>query len=296
MRNYIENYLNEYEFPILAKQEFLTAYDKITSNKIANELLLQTISDYKKNYDVDFNKVCNEYYKTIQLECGIHPYTTGVIFAICLCKQLKIYYKQREYTEEMYKNALADIKYKVMENSPINKIWGWENKTWLDKFLKFERFGFDQLQFNLNPFLGEYHKNGVDLYPDSQIITVHLPMTGQKLNADQVPNTFKKAGEFFKQFLKDKPIVFYCRSWLLFSGHLHVLKEGSQILKFRNLFEIIGEKFFNDYSELKRLFHTTDFSDIEKLPCETSLQRHYIEVLKNGEKTGHAWGIYVYQK
>ena len=296
MREYFENYLTEYDFPNEAKEVFLNAYDSVVANERANALLQKTIEDYEKDYNVDFDLVYNEYYKIIYQECGIHPNTVGVIFAVCLSKQCKKYYQERGYSEEMFNCVLADIKYKVLENSPVNKVWGWSNDIWLNVFYKFKRFGIGQLQFNLVDFSEEYHKNGIDLYPNSQVITVHLPMTGQKLNVDEVPKWLKQAGEFFKQFLPKGPIVFHCLSWLLYSGHLSVLKPTSQILKFRNMFEILGEKHYDDYTELKRLFHTTDFSDLGKLPNQTSLQKHYLEVLQKGEKTGSAWGILIYQK
>ncbi len=296
MRNYLENYLIEYDFPIESREVFLDAYDKIITNEKSKNLLLKTIKDYEENYDIDFDKVYKEYYKIIQDECGIHPHTTGVIFAVCLSRQVKKYYEERGYTKEMYDCVLADIKYKVLENSPVYKVWGWPNDIWLNYFYKFKRFGWGQVQFNLVGFPYEYHKNGIDLYKGSKVITIHLPMTGQKLDMDEFPNTLKKAAEFFKQFLPEGPIVFYCCSWLVYSGHLSVLKPNSQILRLRNMFEILGESYFSDYTELKRLFHTTDFSDLDALPNQTSLQRHYIEVMRRGEKTGYAYGIYIYEK
>lgn len=296
MRDFIENFLNEYDFSIEAKNEFLSSYDKIIANKQASDLLNKAIKIYNESYDVDYKYFCNDVLKGIEDSSGVHYNTACVILFICLSKRLKYYYEEKGYNEEIYKTSIADIKFKTIEEYPKTKIWGWSSPAWFSGFYKLTRFGFDQLQFELIDFNEEYHKNGVDLYPTSKVITVHLPKTGQKLNADEVPNTFKKAGEFFKQFLKDGPIVFYCKSWLMHSGQMSALTPSSQLVKFRNLFEILGEKYYEDNSILKRVFDTTDFSDLSKLPCKTSLQRYYIEVLKNGGKAGFAWGIHVYQK
>ncbi|MBQ9781831.1 MAG: hypothetical protein IJW26_01445 [Clostridia bacterium] len=296
MRNYIENYLNEYDFSCPAKQEFLSAYDKIVSDKVSNDLLNQAISMYNESFKCDYKYICNDILSGISTSCGVHVNTANVILFICLSKRLEFYYEQAGYSKQIYKDTIADLMYKTIEDYPKTKVWGWSKPAWFCGFFNLTRFGFDQLQFELITFNEEYHKNCVDLYPESKVITVHLPMTGKKLNADEVPNTFKKAGEFFKQFLKEGPIVFYCKSWLMHSIQLPCLNENSQILKFRNLFEILGEQYYDNNNVLERVFDTTDFSDLSKLPCKTSLQKHYIKVLESGGKAGYAWGIYVYQK
>ncbi len=296
MRNYIENFLIEYDFPIESREVFLDAYDKIKSNETANALLNKAIKIYDESYKFDYNYFSNDVLKGIENSCGVHYNTACVILFICLSKRLKYYYEEIGYDEEIYKTTIADLKFKTIEEYPKTKIWGWNAPAWFCGFYKLTRFGFDQLQFELIDFNEEYHKNGLDLYPKSKVITVHLPMTGQKLNADQVPNTFKKAGEFFKQFIPNSPIVFYCKSWLMHSGQMTALSPTSQLVKFRNLFEILGEEYYENNSILKRVFDTDDFSNLDKLPTKTSLQRYYIEVLKNGGNAGYAWGICVYQK
>jgi regulator of protease activity HflC (stomatin/prohibitin superfamily) len=55
--------------------------------------------------------------------------------------------------------------------------------------------------------------------------------------------------------------------------------------------KIIKEAEYDDYAETWRLFHTK-FTRWEDMPQDTSLQRAYVELIKRGEKTGKATGVF----
>ena len=92
----------------------------------------------------------------------------------------------------------------------------------------------------------------------------------------------------------DKPVVFVCKSWLLFPKNKEFLRPTSNLALFMSDFTIVEIGYYEDYSWRWRLFDTKE-SNIEKLPQNTSLQRMYIQLMKRGELTGWGYGVFVYR-
>ena len=71
------------------------------------------------------------------------------------------------------------------------------------------------------------------------VIGIHIPSSGP-LDTEECKKSLKRAKEFFgKYFPKYKYSYFRCHSWLLDKKLEEILKCGSNILKFQEMFEIV---------------------------------------------------------
>ena len=302
MKQYLIDFFTTQNFPMEATLDFLSCYDDILKNAQAKVFFDEAIELYNKSYNCDFNYICNEIPKKIEQVSKITPLKSSFILCVALTKKLKEYYALKGYDLAIYYDSIKCFKFKINEYYPRAKVYGFNNPIWFSKFLALERFGFGEFQFNLSYFgetqgvtIEEYHENGIDLYPDTQIISIHIPKSNVKITTQNLKESCDRACEFFKQFLPSGPIVIQCKSWLTNKEHLKILKPTSSIVQLINFFTIIEEGFYADYSELRRVFDTEDLLDVSKLPAQTTIQRHYINVIKNNKKVGWSRGLYVYK-
>ena len=177
-----------------------------------------------------------------------------------------------------------------MECKSVYDIWGTFVPIWYKGFYQMKRFGFGKLQFEVVPFGRNYEKGGVVLTPDSRVINVHIPRTGTRLDWESLRESYRKAKEFYHQ-----PPAFVCHSWLLFPRNKEVLSPQSNLFSFLADYEIIEQGFYDDYKEVWRLFDVNYNGDVEQLPQDTSLRRAYANWIRNKEKTGWGFGVFVNQ-
>ena len=76
--------------------------------------------------------------------------------------------------------------------------------------------------------------------------------------------------------------------------HKHALKESSNIKKFADDFDVYDCLDHDGYTEIfMRVFekeYTADF-DLSKLPCDTALQKFYVEYMRQGKPTSSGKGV-----
>lgn len=125
--------------------------------------------------------------------------------------------------------------------------------------------------------LGEVIKDGKD------ILSIHI-MEGEDLSPEETSKSLRYARRFFQD--KFQYSHFFCWSWLLYRGNQDLLGKDSNIVKFTNLFQIIGE--YNDPGmAVERIFGSLE-EDIEINEDSTSLQKRAAD---NIEKLGVSAGI-----
>ncbi len=71
-----------------------------------------------------------------------------------------------------------------------------------------------------------------------------------------------------------------------------MLNQNSNIVKFKNRFTIVDGGYYNENKELWRIFNT-DETNPDLLTANTSLQKIYLNYIKNGGKTGWGFGFYI---
>ena len=123
---------------------------------------------------------------------------------------------------------------------------------------------------------------------------MHIPKTGEPLDRELCLKAFDKAKVFFAETFSMYDIAFMCQSWLLYSLNREILPETSHIVRFMDLFDIIGQ---GEY-DMKRnavfaiVFQTLITDDISALPQNSSLQRGYVAHMAKGGKFGYGYGVF----
>lgn len=227
---------------------------------------------------------------------GAEVYTGNLVAFICLSKILRVFYLQNGLSEQLWQTSMQDLKWKMVECKKVYNIWGTFVPEWFEGFFRMERFGFFKLQFEIKSLNCHYKEAGIILTPESQVINVHIPRTGTKLEQECVQGAYRTAADSFKKRYGLKNIAFVCESWLLYPPNKEVLSPDSNLYAFISAFEILEWGEYKDYSEVWRLFDMNYDGDITKLPQDTSLRRAYAEWIRQGKKTGWGYGIIPYYK
>ena len=292
MREYLESFLREFEYPEGALAELLSSYDKVISRR--KDDLEALISEYESNYDIDYNSAM-ERMKEISFASGIHEYTGDLILFLCYTRALWKYYKSREISRQIYNDTVLDLRYKLDECVCVKGVYGSFVAKWFVGFFKLERFALGRLQFEIVEFGGALERGSLHLYPDTKLINVHIPRSGAPLDRESVRKSYRLACDFYRPVIGDK-IVFVCSSWLLFPRHREMLGESSNILAFMNDYDIFTSGEYSDYAEIWRLFDMDYDGDVSHLPADTSLRRAYVDLISRGERTGWGKGVFEYKK
>ncbi|MBQ8685377.1 MAG: DUF5596 domain-containing protein [Clostridia bacterium] len=292
-RRYLIDFLDSFAYPQAAKTALLNAYQRLTDGGKAEEFF-RYVQEYETgalSYDDGINAVRN-----IAKETDIHEYTLILLYLIYLADVLKANYLAGGIDEQIWFDTVADLKYKALDCEGLYGVWGTKDAPWHRGFFAMKKFGFRKLQFEPANFGAVYNKNGVDLKEDSPVLYVHVPRTGEKLDYEGVQDAYKKAAAFYKRYLADrygdKRVVFVFRSWMLFEKHKEVMKPTSNFMRFCADYDVFEKGEYPDYTSVWRVFYRFYEGDISVLPTDTSLQRAYIDIIANNEKTGWGWGVY----
>ena len=119
---------------------------------------------------------------------------------------------------------------------------------------------------------------------ESPVISVHIP-SGEPLDFDKNTADFERAKEIFVGIYGKIP-AFYCSSWMLDCDIERIQGKKTGVTRF-------GDRFIRfpyesrATSVFKYLFHTMNFTDLDALSEETSMQRAIKAHLKSG---GHIYG------
>ena len=294
MKTYMRDFFDVFTYPEPARELLLSAYDKINDCEELQKKFGILLNTYAEDKDCDFQNLLTCMVE-ISSRAGINEYTGALLLAICLTKQLKVYYETEKINEQIWYTSMCDLKFKLLECKDVYDIWGTFVAGWFDGFFNMTRFGIHRLQFELVPFRAhaEYIKNGIILKPGDQVIDVHIPRTGSRLDRESVVKSYKDAAVFFRERYQLEHIAFVCHSWLLYPRNKEVYSPQSNLYAFFSDFDIIESGDDKDYGEVWRLFDKNYEGDVEKLPQDSSLRRTYADWIRKGEKVGWGYGVYI---
>lgn len=292
---YFKDFFERFSYPEEACSALEDAFGKIMHNESVYQRFLELIQCYENDINCDF-KYIRARIKEVSSEAGVQEYVGNTVLIICLSKTLLKYYLAAGYDEEFWYTTMYDLKWKIEECKEMYNVWGVFAPEWYDRFFKLDRFCFGKLQFELNNFNKVYEKNGVLLKPESPVLNVHIPRTGGKLDRESMLSAYRQASEFFKDKFGVNPIVFVCKSWLLYPRNKEVLSEKSNLYAFISDYDVIWQEEYEDYSQAWRLFSVPYDGNVDHLPQNTSLRRAYAEWIRKGEKMGWGYGVYIYKE
>lgn len=293
MREYLSLYFEEFDYPQEARTAFEEAYDTVCASAETGNRFEALLKMYEDDVNCDMNRMIDEA-GAIAEAAGVHEYTMKLLLFICMSRTLREYYRMEGLDEEIWHTCMLDLKYKLIECRLVYGVWGSFVAGWFVGFFRLTRFGFGKLQFELIPFGRHYRREGLKLLPESNVVNIHIPRTGGRLDGESLKASYDLAAAFFKERYGLKQVVFSCSSWLLFPRNLEVLSPDSNLRRFITGFEIVNQGEYADYKQVWRLFDTEYTGDADALPQDTSFRRAYADWIRRGERTGWAHGVFVY--
>ena len=295
MKNILNNLLMDYNFPKECVKPLNFALDKLILDDQANELLKGYLNDYASSFKCDYKKMLDEL-EIVANRLDISVYTVHFILFALFTPQLKKYYQQYGYSQELCDASILDLRYKLDECILVKGVWGTFVPMWYVGFFTLEKFTLNRLQFRIIKYETNAVVDGIQLSGDTEFIDVHIPRSGARLDHEEVRKSYDLAVDFFAERFNIKTPIFFCSSWLLFQDNLKVLKPDSNMAKFIKDYRIIKEYDYEDYHEVWRLFDMEYDGNVDKLPADSSLRRSYIDWIRSGKKLGGAIGAFVYKK
>ena len=290
----IKSFAEVFEYPTEATEEILDVFEKVFSNTQNVKELESCLQSYKSDCQKGFFELLALCARTAE-EMQVNVYTLYMATLMLFAEVARKHYEKQGFSKELWKNNFMDLTYKLQECKLVKGVWGTFVPDWFFRFYNVSRFAFGKLQFESETFGREYEKNGVKLTKDSVVINVHIPRTGKGLFPQDVEDSCEAADRFYKEKLGLKQVVFVCHSWLLYPANKELLKPTSNLYSFISRFDLIEVEDYQDYREVWRLFDKEYTGDLSLLPADTSFRRGYIEKMRNGEKTGAAYGVFVYK-
>ena len=290
MRVYLQEFMESYDYPAQAVETLLAAYDEVCGR----EDFCAMVATYERDRFCDYAAFLRQC-KGIARDTGIHTYTIEFLLFLCLSRKLREYYKENGLEEAMWRQSMLDLKCKLMVCWSVKRIWGSFVAWWFDGFFRLERFGMGRLQFELIDFpLDAFEADGKVLRKGDKVINVHIPKTGESLRKDLVEDAYRQAAEFFRKDFGDRPMAFFCESWLTFPEMDRLLPARSNIRDFKDRFTILHSHLYEkgDYSEMWRLFDMDYTGSLADFPADSSLRRAYRQYLMEGGQVGEGYGVF----
>jgi hypothetical protein len=294
LQKYFDEFMDRFSYPDDAKAVLRDNFNKLSKNTEAYPVFLGFLETYKNDMNCDLKGI-HISMKDVSIKADIHEYTGNLILFICLSMYLKEYYAKAGLSEELWYNAMCDLRYKLIECKEVYNIWGSFVPDWFVRFFKLDRFAFGKLQFEPVYFKANYKKGDIVLEEESTVLNVHIPRTGTKLDRQSMKEAYAAAAKFYGYKFEGKPIVFVCHSWLLFPRNKEILSENSNLYQFISDFDVFESGEYDDYKEVWRLFDTNYDGNVDHLPQNTSFRRGYADWIRKGIKTGWGYGVYVYE-
>ena len=294
MKNYLKNFLVEFDYPTESHQVFLGEFDKIYSNSEYLEKFNALLKRYSDNMMCDYVKLVDDALAFSEV-CDVHPYTMRTLLHVFMANILKGFYQQKGIPESYWFDSVMDIKYQTLTTWVEKGVWGSSCGYWFIYFFQLKRFGFGRLQIEYIPFNMEYNRNGISLNKESYVFNVHIPKTGTKLDRDECHLSYERAIDFYDKYFGVKGLnVFFCHTWLLFPDNLQIVHPESNIAKFIYDYDVYNVEMKDDYHEVHRIFDMEYDGDTSKLPADNSIRRGYKKWIEQGKKIGIGEGIHIH--
>ncbi len=220
-------------------------------------------------------------------------YALHMVFLCHAFAMLEEVYAENDIPHEMFENTAKDLMYKTRECilrygdiGTVSVYWYWE-------FLALHRFAFGRLQFGcLRKFEnGHYEKNGYTIDDGDLVLDCHIP-SGGPLTQEMCFDSYRRVWAFWHHLFPDGVVRIQCGTHLFYPGYRSVI--GANTKAFADNFDIISVTEKEEFGDAWRFLDTNDIADPSKLPTVTSLQRRFIEYIKNGGKYGSARGVLLF--
>ena len=292
MESFLIRFMEEQDYPNEAVDYFLSLNKRINEDEDLSQLMKSSIKDFYED-KISTHKLL-EFCKTYAKQAGTHEYTLTQLFFMYCAKRLEERYIEECIDRNIYLATMNDLKCKLMECKEVYDIWGTFVGHWYPPFFKLERFALGRLQYEKIPFSEEdYTKKGFTVHKGSVVYNSHIPSSGPLTEAECF-DSYRKAYDFYKHELGDKPLAIVCNSWLLYPDNVKFFPKHSNILKFMSHFDIISYDTHESFGDAWRVFGKEGLLPPTEWSAKTSLQKAYKDHLLSNGKTGTGFGILLF--
>lgn len=277
--------VNILSFPKEAKEEINLSFEKLCKAGQKDNLLLA------------YKEMCNEtdggnfiqQLDNIAQKSGIHKYTVYLIFVLKFTDELKRIFKEKNISDNVFYETCSDIKYKLFECHNVYGVWGvfpirWFRKLLLGNIFKLGRLEYETVKYKFECGYKDVLKKG------DNCIALHIPSSGPLLIPDVI-DSLKMAYKFFNA---SGDMVIYTHSWLVYPPFYPLFKDGSNMQKFYNLFDIYYAEAVKGKSVIWRIFNVPPETELDLLPRDNSLRQNFYNYLKSGNDLGEGLGAIVF--
>ena len=289
-----EEFCRSVGFPAEDEKNLTDAFARIEVNPAAAALFEKHVGLYEKNAELDYEQVLSEV-EALGEPTGLSPYTLHLLLLILMTPHLHARYRAAGISEDIFHDTVSDLKWKLAECKRMYGITGTFVAPWHTRIFQMKLFALGRLQFETVSFKKDFSVGPYAVSAGQIVLNVHIPACGA-LEREACLASYALAESFFAgQYLKDRPLVFQCDSWLLFPEHRVMLPETSNIRRFAEDYAIVEARYSAPGVRPWPLFYQKKSAPATELPRNTMLERLYAERYEKGLPSGGALGVIFYQ-
>ena len=212
-----------------------------TVKSIIEKWYLTLFTDRK--YDAEFYRALDEIY--IDEKASLEEYDVtcqdgkkNLLSFLYFIEQMEKTYEKMGASREIFLDSARDIvRWCDAWSDKMGEVYLGELK-WLKRGFLGNTVTLGRLQFCFEKAGHTIEK--YDVQQGDTVVAIHIPASGPLL-LDDAKKSVVLAKDFFKKTFPDTPFkAFTCHSWLLDPTHSEIMKEGSNILAFQTMFDIVG--------------------------------------------------------
>lgn len=282
--------INEYVAYTKLDPEALKQVEEIYE-RIKNSPELESVLEQFRNKETDYVELQGQIIEYAG-KLGVEGYTLCLVMVCAGLPVMKENYDKLSVSQKIFEDSVADVSCKADECKKLHGMWGISCFPWYKGFFNGERFAIGRFQYEEKLFFGEkYEYNNVCFTNEDKVVGFHIP-SGSRMDVSDMKKSLALAYEhFYDKYNKDGVMLITCSSWLLYPKHGELYAEGSNLRKFYDLFDVLSFGMYENFANCWRVFNTHDYSDPDKLPQNTSLQRAFVKYIKDGGDFGYGNGV-----
>lgn len=293
---FFQSFMKRYDYPEIAVKTFTDIADKLDSDVEFGKEFDKIINDYMYPEAGDIH-VPMARLSELGEKHGISEYSMHFMLLLFSAPILKERYEKAGIDESLFWDMCNDFKCKLLECIECHGIAGSFVCGWNDGWFRMTRFAYGRFQYELGTFMEEKPFKtscGIVLKPGDTFVNFHIPSSGIPLTDEVRLESYIKAYPHFKDLFPDGKVIFGVHSWLLFRRHREFLPENLNILRFMDDFELVTDEVKESFGDIWRIFGRYYELPYDQLPEDTSLRKAYKQWLCAGNKTGAAFGCFVF--
>lgn len=260
-------------------------YAKIADNETLSVQLESAAASFVYTDTPDYKQTLEE----IAGKLDISRYTVDMIMLLLTVELVRVRYRERGIDDGVFTDTMTDLKHKLLECKRVYGVWGCFVTWWFRYHASLRLFTLGRLQYEPIDFPFDDYK-GI-LKKGDKVYNCHIPASGA-LTEESVYDSFERAYGFFGA---DGVLPIYCSSWLIYPPHAELYKEGSNLKRFYQMFDILGERPDEKMNNFWRIYDMPYSPQaLKKAPENTALQRAFKKYFAEGGTMGDGQGVILF--